>query len=98
MSTFESMPEFTYHPRKKGYMAASNAPKHLCEVYGSYSSAKQHALIYCLELCNKYHGFNFGIVSYNSWCFIVEFNCFDPVTNDLMLAHITRDYNHLYKV
>lgn len=70
----------------------------LSDVYGSYSVAKERAYNYCSELCDRFNGWGFQIVSHNTMTFSVQFKFENPLNGRIMLAYITRDYNHLYLV
>ena len=43
----------------------------LREVYGRWSGEKERAYKACLEKCSDMNGWNFRIVSHNSWMFTV---------------------------
>lgn len=87
--------DFIVHPRAK-------APRMYCkgytlaDVYGRYSMAKEKAFEYCRDLCKKYNGWGLCISSHNAQFFTVMFNFEHPETGELMVAKITRDYNHAY--
>lgn len=69
----------------------------LCDVYGSYSSAKARAYDYCLDLYRKYNGRGFRIVSANAMTFSVGFEFID---NDgvACFCWITKDYDRYMKI
>lgn len=93
--TTEMLECFTCHP----YAAAPRyrgEGVYLSDVYEKYSVAKEVAYNYCMELCNKFDGFDFQIVGHNCMTFSVQFEFVNPLNGCIMLAHITRDYNHLY--
>lgn len=71
---------------------------YLSDVYGSYSVAKERAYNYCRKLCDRFNGWGFQIVSHNINTFSVQFEFENPLNGRIMLAHITRDNNHLYFV
>lgn len=93
--TKEMLETFTCHPY-------AEAPRYrgkgvfLSDVYGSYSDAKENAYNECRELCDRFNGWGFQIGSYNANVFTVQFKFENPLNGRTMLAHITRDYNHLY--
>lgn len=72
----------------------------LSDVYGSYSSAKYRAFLYCKDLCEKLNGTDFYIASHNCMFFSVVFRFTHPTTGHECIAYITRsydrfcDYNH----
>lgn len=88
---------FTYHPR-------AAAPEiheegiYLWHVYDRYSPRKEMAYDYCRKMCIDLDGFNFAITSHSPFTFCVMFNFVHPETGELMRAHITPRYNHLYHV
>ena len=45
----------------------------LCQVYGSYSRAKERAMLYCMELMAVYKGTDLRIISWNTFMFTVGF-------------------------
>lgn len=91
--------EFTYHSR---------TPVHICEIqptgielldaYNSPSKRKINAYQYCKRMCRDLDGFGFGISGHNQMFFSVEFQFISPATGEHFLAHVTKSYNHLYKV
>lgn len=93
--TQEMLERFTCHPYAAAPIKYSEGV-YLSDVYGTYSVAKEHAYNYCLRLCNEFNGWGFRIVGYNCMTFSVQFEFVNPLNGCIMLAHITRDYNHLY--
>lgn len=71
---------------------------YLNDIYDSYSVAKEHAYNYCLRLCKEFDGWGFRIVAHNCQNFSIQFEFENPLNGCIMLAHITRYYNHLYFV
>lgn len=61
----------------------------LSEVYASYSVAKENAFRYCEELMYKYNGYDFRIISYNTFMFTVGFYYIDQDTEQEMFMYIT---------
>ena len=51
--------------------AMNNEGYSLREVYDNYSAAKENAYNYCLGLCAKENGYNFRIISHNTFSFSV---------------------------
>lgn len=51
----------------------------LHDVYGSFSRAKENAWEYCLNLCHKENGYNFHIISFNTFGFSVAWNTAEGV-------------------
>lgn len=70
----------------------------LSDVYDNYSVAKERAYNYCSKLCDRFNGWGFQIVGHNCMTFSVQFKFENPLNGCIMLAFITRDYNHLYFV
>lgn len=66
----------------------------LNDVYGRYSDKKARAYAYCRNLMLKYDGYDFRIISHNSFMFTCGFMFRDPATNSLMFAYITPTYNY----
>lgn len=66
----------------------------LSDVYGRYSDKKSRAYEYCRNLMLKYNGYNFHIISYNTFMFTCGFMFHDPATNEPMFAYITPTYNY----
>lgn len=93
--TQEMIESFTCHPY-------AEAPRYkgegvyLSDVYGSYSDAKEHAYNNCRKLCKRFNGWGFQIVAHNYMAFSVQFKLENPLNGCIMLAHITREHNHLY--
>lgn len=88
---------WNFHPRmhapaKNGFYGYTT----LDECYKHPSEAKRYAFRRCKNLCNELNGFNFCINGYNCMAFTVIFDFEHPETGELMRAHITKDYNHLY--
>ena len=89
------MKAFTVHPRAKA-PAYIRYGEYLWEVYGSYSWAKEDAFRQCEKLYHDCGGWDFGIRSYNSFTFIVNWFFRNPDNGRMMLAIITPKYNHAY--
>lgn len=68
----------------------------LHDVYRYYSDAKLYAYSYCKALCQKYNGYDFAISGHNCMTFSVNFRFVNPLNGHIMLAVITKSYNHLY--
>ena len=45
----------------------------LGDIYGTYSRAKEKAMLYCHSLMNKYNGKDLRILSWNTFIFTVGF-------------------------
>lgn len=93
--TKEMLESFTCHPYAKA-PRLSGEGVYLSDVYGSYSDAKEHAYNYCTKLCERFNGWGFQIVAHNCQDFSVQFEFENPLNGCIMLAYITRYYNHLY--
>lgn len=93
----EMLEKFTCHP----YAVAPIMPGegvYLSDVYDSYSVDKERAYNYCKRLCDEFDGWGFQIVGHNCMTFSVQFKFENPLNGGIMLAYITRYYNHLYFV
>lgn len=95
--TKEMMESFTCHPYAVAPIRHGEGV-YLSDVYDSYSVAKERAYVYCERLCEKFDGWGFQIVGHNCMTFSVQFKFKNPLNGGIMLAYITRDYNHLYFV
>lgn len=95
--TKEMLETFTCHPYAIAPIRSGEGVG-LSDVYGSYSTAKERAYNYCTKLCDRFNGWGFQIVGHNCMTFSVQFKFENPLNGCIMLAHITRDYNHLYFV
>ena len=70
--------------------------RNLWDIYNHFSQAKQEAYNYCLELCDKYNGYDLKIIGGNTSTFSVGFKCLvDGVEN---FVYITRDYDKIMKI
>ena len=86
---------FTLHPRKAA------PPKHVValniwQAYDKPSDRKVAAWHDCEHMCWDCDGYGLCITGANCMTFSVMFDFVHPETGELMRAHITRDYNHLY--
>lgn len=93
--TPEMLKKFTCHPYADA-PRRSGEGVYLSDVYDSYSAAKERAYDYCVRLCEEFDGWGFQIASHNCMTFSVQFEFRNPLNGCIMLAFITRDYNHLY--
>ena len=93
--TQEMLERFTCHPYADAPIRQGEGV-YLSDVYGSYSVAKERAYNHCRKLCDSFNGWGFQIVGHNCMTFSVQFEFENPLNGCIMLAHITRDYNHLY--
>ena len=66
----------------------------LIDGYGRYSDKKTRAYAYCRNLMLKYDGYDFRIISYNTFMFTCGFMFRNPATDELMFAYITPTYNY----
>ena len=89
--TFYGIP-FTRHKafdiRSKGI--------YLTDVYKSPSDAKCHAYEVCLRMYEKMDGWDFCIVSHNTFTFCVAFQFMDPETGEVVQAYITPTHNYYW--
>ena len=86
---------FTLHPRKDA--PRWNEVAH--DIYGAYckpSRFKVAAWNDCKRMALRLGARDICICGVNSQTFGVMFDFVHPDTGELMRAHITRDYNHLY--
>lgn len=60
----------------------------LSDVYGRYSTAKDNAYNYCVDLMEKYNGNDLRIISYNTFMFSAgfTFEVLDSETNEVKRA------------
>ena len=63
----------------------------LHDVYATYSIAKEKAYAYCVQLMNKYNGYDLRIISHNTNKFTVGFIGY--VNDELCFFYITADYD-----
>ena len=68
----------------------------LHEVYGNYSRAKENAYNYCLGLCYKENGYNFRIISHNTFSFSVAWEITNPETGEVIATRIETSNNSYY--
>lgn len=95
--TKEMLETFTCHPYAVALIRYGEGVV-LSDVYGSYGIDKERAYNYCTKLCDRFNGWGFQIVAHNNTTFNVQFKFENPLNGRIMLAHITRDHNHLYFV
>lgn len=93
--TQEMLETFMCHPYAVAPIRCDEGV-YLSDVYGSYSKAKEGAYNCCRKLCDHFNGRDFRIVGHNAYTFSVQFEFENPLNGCIMLAHITRDYSHLY--
>jgi len=93
--TQEMLETFTCHPYAVAPIRHGEGV-YLSDVYDSYSDAKESAYNYCRKLCDHFNGRGFQIVGHNCMIFSVQFEFENQLNGCIMLAHITRYYNHLY--
>ena len=65
----------------------------LDDVYKSYSAAKQNAYDYCKRLQDKYNGYDFRIISANTFIFTAGFKFVDVETGVIKFMYITPSYD-----
>lgn len=63
------------------------------DVYKSHSVAKQNAYDYCKRLQEKYNGYDFRIISANTFIFTAGFKFVDVETGVIKFMHITPSYD-----
>ena len=68
----------------------------LRDVYGNYSIAKENAYNRCLSECAKDNGYNFRIVSHNSFSFSVAWDVINPKTGEIIGVRIETPQNSYY--
>lgn len=86
---------FTLHPRKDAPRKHEVAPN-IWQAYDRPSARKVAAWHDCENMCRECDGFGLCITAASCQTFSVMFDFAHPETGELMRAHITRDYNHLY--
>ena len=86
---------FTLHPRKDAPTKYSVAPN-IWQAYDKPSGLKVAAWHKCENMCRELDGWGLCITAAGCQTFSVMFDFANPETGELMRAHITRDYNHLY--
>ena len=86
---------FTYHPHKAA-PAKTYVSSNIWEAYVKPSGRKVAAWHDCENMCRALDGFGLCITGAGCQTFSVMFDFAHPETGELMRAHITRDYNHLY--
>lgn len=86
---------FKLHPRADAPTKNAIAPN-IWHAYDKPSWRKVVAWHYCENMCRGLDGFGLCITSAVCQTFSVMFDFVHPETGELMRAHITRDYNHLY--
>jgi len=64
--------------------ASNYEGRELWDVYGSVSQAKRDAFEKCKEWCYKDGGYNFHIISHNSYSFSVAWEYVDKETGEIM--------------
>lgn len=69
---------------------------YLSDVYKSPSDAKQRAYEVCHRMYLKMDGWDFHIVSHNTFTFCVAFQFMDPDTGEVVQAYITPTYNYYW--
>ena len=65
----------------------------LNDAYTTYSAAKARAFSYCKDLQYRLSGYDFKIISKNSFMFTAGFTFADPETGVLKFMHITPSYD-----
>ena len=82
---------------KRGQTMLNNAGRYegfsLREVYGSFSTAKENAWRYCLNLFQKENGYNFRIYSHNTFGFSVAWEITDAETGEIVGTRIETPSN-----
>lgn len=86
---------FRYHPRADAPTKSAIAPN-IWQAYDKPSYLKVEAWHDCENMCRELDGFGLCITGAGCQTFSVMFDFAHPETGELMRAHITRDYNHLY--
>lgn len=86
---------FKLHPRKDAPAKHSVAPN-IWQAYDKPSERKVAAWYHCKNMCKELNGDGLCITEAGCQTFSVMFDFVNLDTGELMRAHITRDYNHLY--
>ena len=67
----------------------------LSDVYGRYSSAKASAMRDCRLWCEEMNGYNFRIISHNTFGFSVAWNYTNKETGEIMTRIETPSGTHI---
>lgn len=73
------------------------AGRDLSDCYKKASVAKQRAYAYCRDLQRKYNGYDFRVISYNTFMFTVGFKFVDTETGKVMFMHITPSKDEIFE-
>lgn len=68
----------------------------LSQVYDSWSTAKQKAYDYCLNLARECDYLSYAIVSHN--CFMFTFGFTFVCNEHIWYAHITKEYDYVMRL
>lgn len=60
--------------------ANHNEGTRLWDIYSKYSANKARAWAYCVDMCNREGGYDFRIISHNTFSFSVAWDIIDPET------------------
>ena len=63
----------------------------LKDVYGRYSTSKEKAWDYCFDMYCELYGWDFKIISYNTFQFTVGFYFYNKDLGNVCFAYITKD-------
>ena len=86
---------FTLHPYKDAPIKYPVAPN-IWQAYDRPSALKVAAWGDCEQMCRDCDGYGLCVTAAGCQTFSVMFDFMNPVTGELMRAHITRYHNHLY--
>lgn len=73
------------------------AGRDLSDCYKKASVAKQRAYAYCRDKQRQYNGYDFRIISYNTFIFTVGFKFVDVETGKVMFMHITPSKDEIFE-
>lgn len=68
----------------------------ITDVYGNPSQAKINAWWYCFNTCYNEDGYNFRIISHNSFNFSVAWDIVDPETDEIIGTRIETANNSYF--
>ena len=73
------------------------AGRTLSDCYKKASAAKERAYAYCRDKQIQYNGYDFRIISYNTFMFTVGFKFVDTNTGKIMFMHITPSKDEIFE-
>ena len=86
---------FEYVP--KGIRPRPIVGENLYAVYEDPSRRKLGIWQKVVDMARELNAYNFGITSYNTFMFVVEFDVDDPDSGECMHVRLTRDHSYIGK-